>query len=476
MKIIPKPIKIELTGEYAYGADFEISKKIDANLADEEYVLEIKNGEIIIIGGSDKALFYAEKTLDQIKAQYSDLPCCKIHDKPKYEYRSFMVDCARHMFDTDELKKIIDSMALLKFNKFHWHLTDDQGWRFESDVFERLNSVSAVRPFSNFGKKVDNSPYGRVYTKAEMKDIVVYCAERYIDVVPEFDIPGHTSALLSAYPEITCVGMPVDIKTRQGIYKDVICPAKDKTYEIVTRIFDEFCDVFPYNYYHIGGDETPHDHWQNCPDCKKLMQKHGITDFADYHNFFMNCIIEYLGIKGKTCIVWNDVLKGKNLDKRAVVQYWKENDKNSIAFANNGGKLILSPFSYYYLDYDYDITPLNHTYSFSTDLKGLSDNGKNNILGVETPVWTEYIEDNNRLEKMVFPRAVAVAETGWSGNNGDYDDFISRIDVVEKMLKSNSICFMDKSKWRQSRLLMPKGWLKFVFTNYTFDYIKSMLK
>lgn len=476
MKIIPKPLKIEFNNRFSDNTDFKLSKCIDDNLDAEEYVLKITGSEIIISGGSDRALFYADKTLEQIKAQYSSLPICKICDKPKYAYRSFMIDCARHMFDVAELKKIINAMSFLKYNKFHWHITDDQGWRFESEVYDKLNSVSAVRPFSNFGKKRDTSPYGRVYTKAEMKRIVDYCAERYIDVIPEFDIPGHTSALLSAYPEITCIGMPVDIKTRQGIYKDVICPAKDKTYEIVTRIFDEFCEIFPYNYYHIGGDETPHNHWQNCPDCKKLMQKHGISDFADYHNFFMNSIIEYLSEKGKTCIVWNDVLKGKDLDKRAVVQYWKENDKNSVSYANNGGRLILSPFSYYYLDYEYDITPMNHTYHFNTELKGLTQSGKNNTLGVETPIWTEYIEDNNRLEEMMFPRVLAVAETGWSGNNQNYNDFLDRIEPAEKILKSNGIRFMEKRRWNYSRLAMPKGWLKFVFTNYTFDYVKSMLK
>lgn len=476
MKIIPQPRKIEAGNGFCSHSDSDVIKIVDEKLSDEEYILEVNCDEIKLTGGSSRALFYGEKTLEQIRAQYNQLPVCKIYDKPKYEYRSFMIDCARHMFDIAELKKIIDAMALFKFNKFHWHLTDDQGWRFESDTYSALNEKAAVRPISNFGKKTENSPYGRVYTKAEMKEIVAFCAERYIDVIPEFDIPGHTSALLSVFPEITCSGMPVAVKTRQGIYEDVVCPAKDKSYEIISNIFDELCSIFPYKYYHIGGDETPDKHWQSCPDCQKLMKKHGITSHADYHNFFMNKMIEYLSFKGKTCVLWNDVAKGSQLDSRAIIQYWKEGDKNSIAYANNGGKMVLSPFSYYYMDYDYDIIPMNHTLSFDTDLKGLTQHGKDNILGVEVPIWTEYIDNNKRLEEMLFPRALAVANTGWCGSVTDYNAFVRSMEPAAEMLKNKNISLMEQKRWKQSRLAMPKGWLKFVFEHYTFDYIKSMIK
>ncbi len=474
MKIVPKPCKIIFNHEFCENENITVEKLINENLADEEYILEIGDN-IVISAGSSRAVFYAEKTLEQLKQQYKKLPVCKIYDKPKYAYRSFMIDCARHMFSIEELKKIIDAMSLLKYNKFHWHLTDDQGWRFECSSYPELNKA-AVRPYSNFGKTNYNEPYGRVYTKAEMKEIVEYCAQRYIDVVPEFDIPGHTSALLSAFPDLTCDGIPVNIKTRQGIYKDVICPAKNKSYEVISKIFDEFCEIFPYRYYHIGGDETPSLHWENCPDCQKLMKKQGITNYADYHNFFMNRIIEYLSLKGKTCIVWNDVAKGRGIDGRAVIQYWKERDKNSIAYANNGGKMILSPFSYYYMDYDYDITSMKHTFNFKTNLKGLTQKGISNILGVETPVWTEYIEDASRMEEMMFPRVIAVANTAWGGEFENYKDFLNSINPILEMLKNKGINIMDKSCWSYSRLSMPKGWLKFVFGKYTFDYIKSAIK
>jgi len=476
LKLIPKPLKTQCSGEFSSNADLKVSKMIDCKLAEEEYSLEITVSEIRLKGGSDRALFYAEKSLEQLKAQYKNLPVCRICDKPAYAYRGFMIDCARHMFDIAELKKIIDAMALLKFNTFHWHLTDDQGWRFESDRYPMLNEKSAVRPFSNFGKKEEHAPYGRVYTKAEMKEIVAFCAERYIDVVPEFDMPGHTSALLSAFPELTCSTMPVEIKTRQGIYKDVVCPAKNESYKIITGILDEFCEIFPYRYFHIGGDETPPHSWKSCPDCQRLMKKHGITEYADYQNFFMNQIIEYLSLKGKTCILWNDAVRGRQLDGRAVIQYWKERDKNSVAYANSGGKMILSPFSYYYMDYDYDIIPLKHTYRFDTDLRGLTRQGCDNILGVEVPIWTEYIDSNVQLEKMLFPRALAVADTGWSADKGSYNAFAENMEPAVRILTEKGICFAEKRRWNYTRLAMPAGWLKFVFRHYTFDYIKSALK
>ena len=192
-----------------------------------------------------------------------------------YKHRGFMLDSARHMQSIDEIKKIIDALSLLDFNKFHWHLTDDQGWRFESETFPELNKIAAVRPYSDFGKTRIDEPYGRVYTKSEMKEIVEYCAEKGIEVIPEFDMPGHTSALLSAIPSLSCTGEEVKIKTHQGIFKDVLCLAKEETFNTVTRIIDEFLEVFPGEYFHIGGDETPSAHWKECPECQKLMKDLG---------------------------------------------------------------------------------------------------------------------------------------------------------------------------------------------------------
>ena len=390
-----------------------------------------------------------------------------------FEYRGFSLDSVRHMQSIEEIKKLIDALAVLKFNKLHWHLTDDQGWRFECGSFPELNTVAAVRPYSDFGKTYVDEPYGRVYTKAEMREVVAYCAERGIDVIPEFDIPGHSSALLSAMPSLSCMGEEVKIKTHQGIFKDVLCLAKEKTYEVVIRIIDEFLEVFPGEYIHIGGDETPADHWKTCPACQEYMKKLGVKSYAEYQNCFMNRIIDYLESKGRHCIVWNEASRGANLDKRAVIQYWKENLKESIRFINEGGKAILSPFSYFYLDYDYSITPLNRVYSLSPDLKGLTEDGKKNIIGVEAALWCEYISDNQRLEELVFPRLIAVSKVALGENDKPYREFLEEIPDIRKKLKGFS--FADEKSWTKPRISMPIGWLKFVKDRYTKDFIKEQL-
>lgn len=467
MKIIPKPFKVEFDNKFV-NSNPEKKEKINSDLSEEEYLINIDDNNFEVEGGSEKALFYAEQTVKQIALQYDKLPICKIHDKPRFSYRGFMLDSARHMQSIKEIKKIIDAMSLLKFNKFHWHLTEDQGWRFESGKYPDLNTKAAVRPFSDFGKTINNKPYGRVYAKDEMKEIVAYCKERFIDVIPEFDMPGHVSALLHVFPEISCSGESVEVKTHQGIYHDILCPAKDKTYDIVENIIDEFCEIFESEYFHIGGDEAPPKQWENCPECKNTKAMYNLENWAEYQNYFMNTIIDYLDKKGRKTIVWNDAAKGRNLDKRAILQFWKETyTKPSTDFANSGGKMILSPFTYYYMDYDYQITPLRRTLSFNPKINGLDEKGYNNILGLETPIWTEYIWDNKKLEKFLFPRVIAVSQTAWSEKEYEYDEFVNDIKYLKQLLENKEIAFENEREWGHSKFSTPIGWLRFVHEHYT---------
>ena len=390
-----------------------------------------------------------------------------------FEYRGFMLDSVRHMQSIEEIKKLIDTLPLLKINKFHWHLTDDQGWRFESERFPQLNTVAATRPYSDFGKTYVNEPHGRVYTKDEMKEIVAYCADRGIDVVPEFDIPGHTSALLSAIPSLSCTGEEVKIKTHQGIFKDVLCLAKEETYNTVIAIIDEFLEIFPGEYFHIGGDETPSKHWESCPDCQKYMKELGVENYTEYQNCFMNRIVDYLESKGRHGIVWNDSAKAGNLDKRAIIQYWKESPKPTVRFLNEGGKVILSPFSYCYFDYDYDITPLNRTYSLEANLSGLTEKGKKNIIGIEATVWTEYITEDNQLEKLIFPRLIALSKVALKENDKPYNELVKEVRNIRKQLKNIEFC--DEKEWTKPRISMVYGWLKYVKEYITIDFIKELI-
>lgn len=388
-----------------------------------------------------------------------------------FTYRGFMLDSARHWQPIEEIKQLIDAMAKLNFNVFHWHLTEDQGWRFESERYPLLNTKAAVRAYSDFGKTFDSKPYGRVYTKQEMREIVAYCAARGINVVPEFDMPGHVSALLSVFPELSCNGKEVKVKTHQGIYKDVLCPANDKAYEIVFSLLEEFLDIFPYEYFHIGGDEAPSDRWAKCPACRQKMQSLGISDYTEYQNVFMNRIIDFLEQHGRHAIVWNEAARGKNLDKRAVIQYWKENEKASIDYINGGGKAILSPFSYYYMDYGYEITSLKRTYSFNPRLKGLTEEGYANILGIEAPLWTEYIDDAETAQRLLFPRMLAVAATANGEDRLPYSEFVKK--VKERRADFPDILFEEERHWHYSRLRTPLGWLKFTRSHYTKEFIES---
>ena len=388
------------------------------------------------------------------------------------EYRGFRLDSVRHFQSTDEIKKLIDAIALLGFNKFHWHLTDDQGWRFASDRFPRLNAA-AVRPYSDFGKALIREPYGRLYSKDEMRDIVSYCSGKGIEVIPEIEMPGHTGALLSAFPSLSCGGKKVRIKTHQGVFRDVLCIAREETFETVTALIDEFLEIFPGEFFHIGGDETPPDHWKSCPDCQRKMRELGLEDYSAYQNIFMNRVIDYLAGKGRRAIVWNDSVKGGNLDKRAIIQYWKERDRASVDFINSGGRAILSPFSYCYLDYDYSITPLNRVYSLKPSLRGLTDEGKKNILGLEAPIWTEYIDNDEKLERLLFPRIIAVSKAALGENDGPYEEFLREIKEMRGRL--GGYVFEDERRWTKTRLSYAAGWLRFVRDNYTAGYIREQL-
>lgn len=390
-----------------------------------------------------------------------------------FEYRGFMLDSVRHMQSIEEIKKLIDTLPLLKINKFHWHLTDDQGWRFESECFPQLNTVAAIRPYSDFGKSYINEPHGRVYTKEEMREIVAYCDERGIEVVPEFDIPGHTSALLSAIPSLSCTGENVNIKTHQGIFKDVLCIAKEETYNTIIQIINEFLEIFPGKYFHIGGDETPSKHWESCPECQKLMKELGVKNYSEYQNCFMNRIIDYLENKGRHGIVWNDSAKGGNLDKRAIIQYWKETPKPTVRFLNEGGKVIFSPFSYCYFDYDYNITPLNRTYSLKADFKGLTEDGKKNIMGIEGTVWTEYISDDKHLEEFVFPRLIALSKVATGENDKPYKELVREVHNIKKQL--SNITFTDEKLWKKPRIAYVYGWLKYVKEKISIKFIKELI-
>ncbi len=462
MRLIPQPEFIELTGGTTELREIT-RKESDDSLTDEGYELIIKPDEIVSKAKTDKGFFYARATMNQITALYGTVPCMKIKDKPRFSHRGFMIDCARHMFTVAELKKMISAAADVKFNKFHWHLSDDQGFRIELDSLPELTEKGSVRDCDSFINCKSGKPYSGYYKKSEIREIVEFCKERFIDVIPELDMPGHQSAFLHVYPQFTCKGEAVKVKTSQGIFRDIICAGNVEAKGYLKKILDEICELFPYDTVHIGGDEVPKVNWRSCKKCAEIMAQNGITDYNDLQCLFINEMAVYLKNKGKKCIVWNDCLKGKGLSSEIAVQHWQKHPEKTAAEANKGRKTILSPFSPFYVDYPYGMHPLKAGYKYEPEsLRGLGSKGKEAIIGVESPIWTEHISTNDRLEYMCFPRWFAVAECGWTSKaNKNYSEFYEVLKRLCKLYEEKGLNIATESEWNPSVFARLSETLKF---------------
>lgn len=424
LNILPKPKSIV----YGYGTvGDEYVVTLDKELPEEGYRLILNEKGIEIRYSSDKGKFYAAATLDQIAAQCEVLPCVTIEDEPKYPYRGFMIDCARHFFTVEELKKQINVMAELKLNRFHWHLTDDQGWRLEIKKYPFLTEKGSVRSST----RGDGKEVSGFYTAEDIKDIVDFCAERFIEVIPEVDMPGHFTAAISAYPHLSCHGKPLKVSERFGIHRDIACAGKDETINFCKDVLTEVAELFPSQYVHLGGDEAPKLNWYECEDCRKRIEKHSLADEKELQGWFTNEMIAHLASLGKKAVVWNDGAS-ENLDKSALIQYWKQSsalDKELARETEKGREIILSPFFYFYLDYPHGMTPLKKTFNYKCPFPEKA------VKGLEGTLWTEYVPDVKKLEFMAYPRLFALADRAWAEEN-DYTDFLVRLDVFAKFIVS----------------------------------------
>lgn len=426
VRLIPNPKKIKLSeGKCShpdnikfYSGDFENS---------EAYSIKITEKDICVRFSSSAGKFYSEKTLEQLCAFYPDgLPCLEIEDYPTFAHRGFMLDSARHFIPVDEIKKIADINSTLKFNRFHWHLSDDQGFRIELDTLRELTEKGSVRPGDSFRLLPKTTvPHSGYYTKEEIREVVDYCKERHIQIIPEIDMPGHVSAILHVYPQYHCGKVPVEIKTKEGIFPDIFCAGNPETYDFIYKLLDEVTELFPFEYFHIGGDEAPKTHWKKCPQCQSKMKELGIKTENDFQVYFGNTVARYLMSKNKKVIMWNDILKGNGLDKNVTVQRWMDIKNVTLPETNSGRDTVISDFKPYYADYPYEMFPLKSVYSFDPlGSKGLNQVGKKSILGIESPVWLEFIDTAEKLEYMIYPRWFAVADTAWCHNQkGNYSEF-----------------------------------------------------
>lgn len=477
VSVIPSP-KSLLLQEGTASPALPVQKRVNQQLGKEAYRLVISPEEILLEGGSDSALLYGESTLEQLKLQNpQSLPCLIIEDEPAYEWRSFHIDCGRHFIPVEELKKMIRMSAHFKLNKFHWHLTEDQGWRIECNRYPLLHQIGSVRKGDHFGNYCSDEPEGGYYTREEIKDIVAYCATLGIDVVPEIDMPGHVSSVLAAYPELGCTGKPIEVETTAGIFPDIFCAGKEEVFTFIENLLDDVLELFPYEYFHIGGDEAPKERWNQCPHCQKRMRELGYTDPRQLQGYVENRIAAYLHKRGRTPIVWNEAADGGNLDQNVMMQLWTEDKEHRVAeHLHRGGKVILSNFFNCYCDYPYGLISLKDVYGLDMAPADLEGTDPKLIAGTECLIWTEFIRDRTRMEKLCWPRYAASAEVGWCGiGRPGYDDFTSRLENVLPIFDQYGIAYTEKESWVPNKELKNQQLREFS-KNYPDDIAASFLK
>ena len=445
-------IKINNSNELPNNAIIlQINTELDY-LGDEGYHLVTTPKNVQISALYPAGIFYGVQSFRQLlpaeveKRSYVSsvdwvVPCVKIEDYPRFSWRGFMLDESRHFLGKKIVKRMLDLMALHKMNVFHWHLTDDQGWRIEIKKYPRLIEVGSKRNGTqvegmwNFlTKKVNYTPHCGYYTQEDIKDIVSYAKERFINVIPEIDMPGHTMAALAAYPEFSCAGEVFKVPTTFGINTDVICPGKEKGYVFLCNVLDEILELFPSKIIHIGGDEVPKTRWKECPDCQVKIKTEGLNSEKELQTYFINRIASYLIEQGKIPIVWNDTLDD-NLVTEALGQHWLHGDEKVLEHLRRGRKFVISRFFYAYLDYPYTRIPLRKAYSFEPLPEELEEKYHLNVLGLEAPMWTEWVSTTKRLDWQTFPRLTAHAETGWTLQiNKNYSSFKNRLERFLKRL------------------------------------------
>ncbi len=447
------------TGAKTKSGEGGISFVLNASLAPEQYTINVKADGAVVEASALNGFVYACETLKQMlpaaiygttkaKADWV-LPYCSIQDQPRFAYRGMHLDPCRHFWTIEETKRYIDVMTAYKLNRFHWHLTEDQGWRMEIKAYPKLTEVSAWRNGTVIKKdwgSNDGIRYGGFYTQEQMKEIVAYAAERGITVIPEVDLPGHMVAALAAYPELGCTGGPYEVWTRWGVAPDILCAGNEDVYKFLEAVLTEAMDIFPSEYIHIGGDEAFNEEmgipWDHCPKCAAKMRELGIKKGPMAKHYLQNYVTArmqaFLNQHGRKIIGWDEVLEG-NLAPGATVMSWR-GVKGGIEAANKGFDAIMTPNSYLYFDYyqgqerdkePFGIggyLPVEKVYSYEP-FDGLTPAAQKHILGVQANLWTEYILTPEHLEYMLLPRMCALSEVQWcAADKKDYARFDASLD------------------------------------------------
>lgn len=423
----------------------------DPGLGKEGYELKVTKKRIHLKANTGNGIFYGLQSIFQLmppeiekvsalqNAVNWQIQSVKISDTPRYPYRGMHLDVGRHIFPVEFIKKYIDLLAMYKMNTFHWHLTDDQGWRIEIKKYPKLAMISAWRKGTQIAKsdESDNKPYGGFYTQDQVKEVVAYATQRYVRVIPEIEMPGHSVAALAAYPQYSCRNVPLEVRTTWGVSDDVFCPGNDSTFLFIQDILKEVMSLFPSEYIHIGGDECPKSQWEKCPKCRQRMMTEGLKNEMELQSYFIKRIEKFLSANSRKLVGWDEILEG-GLPAQAAVMSWRSIE-GGIEAAKQGHDVIMTPGGYCYFDYyqgdpSYEplaiggYTDLKTVYSFDPTPPQLNPEEARHILGAQGNVWTEYIEQADRVEYMAYPRAMALAEVNWSpAKSRDWDDFTRRL-------------------------------------------------
>ncbi|GGD73036.1 beta-N-acetylhexosaminidase [Emticicia aquatilis] len=439
----------------------------------EGYFLTVSSSQISIIGHDVAGVFYGVQSLIQLSVQSKSIPACRIEDYPRFAYRGLHLDVGRNMFPISFLKKYIDLLASYKLNTFHWHLTDDQGWRIEIKKYPRLQTVAAYRQETIIGHKKDSphrfdgKPYGGFYTQLEVKELVRYATQRHVTIIPEIEMPGHASAALAAYPEFGCRQEGYQTATFWGVFDEVFCAGNDKTFSFLQDVLDEVLPLFSSKYIHIGGDECPKVRWKACPKCQQRIKTQGLADEHELQSYFIQRIEKYLNGKGREIIGWDEILEG-GLSPNATVMSWR-GEAGGIAAAQQKHEVIMTPESHLYLDYYQSLhsdeptaaagyTSLTKVYSYEPHTKDLQEAYYPFIKGVQANVWTEYMPSSEQVEYMTFPRALALAEIAWTPKElKDYDDFLSRLRQNRLFLQHKNVNYFNRFEELNYVFLMEKS-------------------
>ena len=405
------------------------------------YWLEVGKKGVKIVASDPEGVFYARQSLKMLSLQDSTVACCTILDYPHFRYRGILLDESRHYQGKAFVKKQLEMMALLKMNRFHFHLVDNPGWRLQIDAYPRLTQFTAWRPQAEFwdwevdevgGPFVEEGTpgaYGGYYTKQDIAEILAFAAERHIEVIPEIEMPGHNYETRAAYPELAC-----SLPDRDMPDKWELCPGKETTYQFLEKVLLEVFDMFPSDYIHIGGDEAGKDNWERCPDCQARMKAEGLKSVEELQSYMIRRMERFAHDHGKRIIGWDEILEG-GLAPDATVMSWHGTEGGLQAIAE-GHDVIFTPTRYYYLDYHQDSAqyrpaghylPLEKVYSFDPLTEAIPDSAAHHVLGVQGNLWTEWVREAWHAEMQLYPRAFAIAETAWSpASRKDYPDFERR--------------------------------------------------